>query len=126
MTFTGLDARTALITFYGAHAAQFPQLAEVVSKTDLLGSIIEGMELLYSLRADLPEDGIALLDGLARFVSANNFYGKGMRAGLISGVAARIASGGDAEAEGDPVVDAAFMPAPTVPTMLPAGGVGEA
>jgi len=117
-TFSGLDARTALIAFYGARAAQFPQLAEIVAKTDFLASIIEGMEALYALRADLPADGIELLDGLARFVSANNFYGKGLRAGTITGVTDRIAGGGDAEMSDDPEVDAAFAPSPALPIVI--------
>lgn len=101
-TFSGLDARTALIAFYGRHAADFPQLTAIIVRTDFLGTIIDGMEALYAVRGDLPEDGLDLLEGLARFVAANNFYGKALRAGQIAGVAARIAGGGAAEAEGDP------------------------
>lgn len=114
LTFYGSDARTALITFYGKHAEQFPQLLDIVSGTDMLASIIEGMEALYAWRAELPGDGIELLDALGRFVSAHNFHGKAVRAGAIAGVASRMAAGGAAEADGDPENDAALAPAPTL------------
>lgn len=119
LTFYGSDARTALISFYGSHAAAFPQLLDVVTGTDMLASIIEGMEALYAWRAELPEDGIELLDALGRFVSAHNFHGKAVRAGAIAGVASRMAAGGDAVAEGDPDVDPAFMPVAPDPTPEP-------
>lgn len=99
--FSGLDARSALIQFYARNADTFPELGEAAIKTDFLGSVIEGVETLYTYRERLDEEGASLLYDLARFVSANNFYGKGVRAGLIAGIAHRIVSGGDAELEGD-------------------------
>lgn len=106
--FAGLDARMALVAFFGAHAADHPALAQIISKPDWLASVIEGMEYLYAHRADLTADGVALLGDLARFIGDNGFYGKRERCAVIVGVAARIADGGGAEIDGDPEVDPAF------------------
>lgn len=110
--FAGLDARTALVAFFGAHAADHPGLAPIISKPDWLASVIEGMEYLYARRADLTADGAALLGDLARFISAHGFYGKGERGAVIVGVAERIAGGGSAIRPADPGIDAAFVPGP--------------
>lgn len=118
MNFSGTDANRAIATFAMGHAAALPdhtrdKLIEAVASSDGLGAIITTMEALYAARADVPAEGIELLDGLARFVSANNFYGKAHRAGQISGVAKRIERGGNAEREGDPAIEAGFeAPAP--------------
>lgn len=111
--FAGLDARTALVAFFGAHAANHPALAAIISKPDWLASVIEGMEYLYAHRADLPADGLALLEDLARFISVHGFYGKSERCAVIVGVVERIADGGAALIETDPEVDPAFAPAPS-------------
>jgi hypothetical protein len=106
--FSGLDARTAIIQFYGANSADHPNLAAIIAKPDLLGGIIEATEYLYARRADLDAAGVELLGDLARFISGNNFWGKGERMGLITGVAARIAGGGAAQLSSDPEVEAQF------------------
>ncbi|MCX9146629.1 hypothetical protein [Erythrobacter sp. WG] len=126
LTFSGLDANRAVLTFFGAHAAALPdhtreKLSEALAGADWLGGIITALEALYAARADLPAEGVELLDGLARFVSANNFYGKAHRAAQISGVARRIARGGNAEAAGDPKVEPGFE-APAVASEQPAEG----
>jgi len=113
MNFHGTDANRAIVAFFGANMAALPdhtrdKLTEALVSPDALGAIITTIEALYAARADLGDAGIELLDGLARFVGANNFYGKGVRAALIAGVAARIADGGAAEAEGDPAIEAGF------------------
>ncbi len=119
MNFHGTDANHAIVTFFGTHSAKLPEhtrskLAEALVSSDALGAIISTMEALYAARADLDDAGAELLGGLARFVGQHNFYGKGMRAALIAGVAARIASGGVAEDDGDAAVEDAFAaPAPT-------------
>lgn len=113
MTFTGIDANRAIIAFFGAHSATLPvhsreKIAEALAGGDALGAIVTTMEALYAARGDLGEPGLDLLDGLARFVSANNFYGKAMRAAQISGVAMRMMQGGEAEALGDPAIEPGF------------------
>ena len=113
IAFTGTDANRAIVAFFGAHAAGLPEqtrdkLTEALTSSDGLGAIITSMETLYAARADLPAEGIELLDGLARFVSANNFYGKAHRAAQISGVAMRIASGGKVEVGADPEIEAGY------------------
>ena len=113
LTFSGTDANRAIVAYFGAHSATLPEhtrekLTEALVSSDALGAIITTMEALYAARADLDEAGIDLLGGLARFVGANNFYGKGQRAALIAGVAARIAEGGAAELPDDPAIEAGF------------------
>lgn len=117
LTFTGTDASRAIIDYWGAHSGELPEhvhsaLAAALGELDPLGRIIAAMEALYAARTDLGEPGIELLGGLARFVGANGFYGKGFRAGEIAGVVARIEGGGDPQAEGDPDIDAGFAPTP--------------
>ena len=112
-TFSGLDANTAVLSFFGTHAAELPdhtrtKLTEALGGSDWLGGIITAMEALYAARENLPAEGIEMLDALGRFVSANNFYGKAHRAAQISGVAKRIARGGNAKATGDPKVEPGF------------------
>jgi len=120
LTFSGTDANRAIVAFFGAHSAALPdhtraKLTEALVSSDGLGAIITAMEALYAARADLDADGIELLGGLAHFVGAHNFYGKGQRSALIAGVAARIAGGGEAEAESDPAIEAGFAaPAPAL------------
>jgi hypothetical protein len=114
--FTGIDAHHAVINFWGAHAATLPEhvrtkFAEVMGGQGMLDRIIGAMEALYAARASLNEDGVELLGGLARFVSANDFHGKALRAGSMSGVASRIKNGGDAEKTGDVEIDAMFVEA---------------
>jgi len=132
LTFHGTDAAHAIVTFYGAHSASLPdhiraKLTEVIATNDLLGTIIASMESLYAARGDIPADGIELLDGLARFVSANNFYGKAVRAGQISGVAQRIAGGGEAVDADDPAIEEGFGEpvAEVLPVITPAPVGGE-
>jgi len=108
--FSGLDARIALVTFFGANVADHPDLGPIISKSDWLASVIDGMEYLYAHRGEINEDGLGLLDGLARFVGAHGFYGKGERAAVISGVATRIAGGGAAVLEVDPAIEPDFAP----------------
>ncbi|MCU0946821.1 MAG: hypothetical protein MUF47_01005 [Porphyrobacter sp.] len=113
MNFHGTDANRAIVAFFGAHSAALPdhtrdKLTEALVSPDALGAIITTTEALYAARADLGEAGIELLGGLARFVGANNFYGKGLRAALIAGVAARIADGGAPELTDDPAIEAGF------------------
>ncbi|MFA5989674.1 MAG: hypothetical protein WC803_08725 [Sphingomonas sp.] len=124
LTFSGTDANRAIVAFFGARSAALPdhtryKLTEALGTTDLLGTIIATMEALYAARGELPEEGIDLLDGLARFVSANNFYGKAHRAAQISGVAIRIVSGGNAEEFGDPITENGFTPQEIVTTAVP-------
>jgi len=113
LTFTGTDASRAVIDYWGAHSSELPEqihstLAAALGELDPLGRIISTMEALYAARADLGEPGLELLDGLARFVGANNFYGKGTRAAIIAGVTARIAGGGAPMIEGDPEIEPQF------------------
>lgn len=113
LSFNGTDAYRAVLDFWGRNAGTLPEPArramlDALAGSDMLTSIIGAMDALYAARADLGEPGINLLGGLARFVADNNFHGKGIRAAQIAGVAARIAGGGNPEAEGDPEVDAAF------------------
>jgi|GEM_PF-1420152 len=113
MPFTGTDANRAIIAFFGEHSSTLPdhtreKLTEALVRNDALGAIITTMEALYAARGDLAEGGLDLLDGLARFVGANNFYGKGLRAAQISGVAMRMMQGGEAEALGDPAIEPGF------------------
>ena len=113
LTFSGTDASRAVVAFFGTHAPALPdhtrdKLTQALAGTDWIGGVIGAFEALYAARADLPAEGIELLDGLARLVSATNFYGKGIRAAQISGIARRIAEGGPAEAEDDPAVAAGF------------------
>lgn len=124
-TFTGTDAKLAVVAFFGAHSASLPdhtreKLTEAIATNDLLRTIIPTMEALYAARSSITAEGIELLDALARFVSANNFYGKAIRAGQISGVADRIAAGGAAEAEADPPIEEGFA-APDVESAPVAG-----
>ena len=126
LTFSGTDANRAIVTFFGAHSGGLPdytrdKLTEALVSSDALGAIITTMEALYAARADLDEAGIDLLGGLARFVGANNFYGKGLRAALIAGVAARIADGGAPELADDPAIEAGFgAPQPASEAEAPA------
>ena len=133
-TFTGTDAKLAVVAFFGAHSASLPdhtreKLTEAIATNDLLGTIIPAMEALYAARSELNAEGVELLYDLAFFVSANNFYGKAVRAGQISGVADRIAAGGAAiesddietepgfeapEAAGEPATDLPEDPATDV------------
>ncbi len=147
-TFHGTDANTAIITFFGANMASLAdhtrsKMVEALAKNDLLGTVITSMETLYAARADLNDEGLELLDGLARFVSGNNFYGKGIRAAQIAGVATRILAGGPAEAKEDPEVEDGFgepeplpsetgpltltspLPSPPTPTPPPPREVGD-
>lgn len=124
--FNVTEANRAIVAFYGAQAASLPshtreKLTEALVGGDPVGTIITAMEALYAARADLDEAGVDLLDGLARFVGLHRFYGKGGRAALIAGVTARIAGGGEAEAEGDPEADRPFAapePAPAFEAAL--------
>lgn len=110
-TFTGTDALQALTAFAIQHGNSLPShqrdfLANEMAGGDLLRRIIVGMEVLYASRGeeDFPADGVTLLDGLARFVSANNFYGLGGldgRATKIAVAAQRILEEGPATEEGD-------------------------
>ena len=109
--FTGTDALQALTSFAILNGNALPShqrdfLANELAGGDLLRRIIVGMEVLYASREceDFPSEGVTLLDGLARFVSQNNFYGLGGlegRATKIAQVAQRILGEGPATEEGD-------------------------
>ncbi|WP_379921744.1 hypothetical protein [Erythrobacter sp. R86502] len=109
--FSGTDALHALTAFAIQHGNSLPAhqrgfLANEMAGSDLLRRIIVGMEVLYASRdhESFPEEGVGLLDGLARFISQNNFYGLGSfdgRATKIALVAQRILADGPATAEGD-------------------------
>lgn len=106
-----IQASRAIVAFFGMANLPAPareKLTEALVGGDAVGTIITAMEALYAARADLGAAGIELLDNLARFVGAHNFYGKAGRAAQIAGVTARIAGGGEAEAEGDPEPDRPF------------------
>ncbi len=103
-TFTGTDARQALVAYGFTTTATLPKLAEIVADPDWLGSVVKGTEYLYAMRADLDEAGLALLADLSQFISAHNFYGKGVRCAQIKGAALRALGGGSAVAEGDVAV----------------------
>jgi len=113
VTFSGTDANRAIVAYFGSHSAAMPEhtrdkMAEALAGTDALAAIITTLEALYAARAVLDAAGMELLDGLARFVGAHNFYGVGSRAAQISGVAMRMMNGGVAEADGDPPIEPGF------------------
>ncbi|MBA4228686.1 MAG: hypothetical protein C0456_18945 [Hyphomonas sp.] len=126
--FSGTDALQALTAFAILHGNSLPTyqrdfLANEMAGGDLLRRIIVGMEVLYASRGeeDFPEEGVSLLDGLARFVSQNNFYGLGGlegRATKIALVAQRLLEDGDAVAEDDiePSTEYVGKPATEGPT----------
>lgn len=122
--YSGLDARRALITWFGANAADHPDLAMIVSKPDWIASTIEGTEYLYAHRARLDPAGLELLEDLARFISSRGFWGKAERMAAIAGVAARIARGGDAETASDPELAAQFAVVRPAGSTTPVPGAG--
>lgn len=109
--FSGIDALQALTTFAILHGNALPShqrdfLANELAGGDLLRRLIVGMEVLYACRGEegFPEAGVSLLDGLARFISANNFYALGGlegRATKIAGIAQRILADGPVTDEAD-------------------------
>lgn len=107
--FTGIDALQAIMGFLITHGSDLPahqrdHLTTEMAGGDLLRRIIVANETLYASRSTLSPEGVALLDGLSRFISANNFYGMGGldgRATKIALVAQRMLSEGDAVEEGD-------------------------
>lgn len=125
MNFHGFDANQAVIAYWGSHSTELPEfvrnrVAEKIAKGGLqqLDGALEG---LYSARTNIGEAGLELLGGLADFFARNGFMGKGLRAGQIHGVAARIIANGPAEDEGDPEVDLEFVEETQTPVVLPEG-----
>jgi hypothetical protein len=102
--FTGVDATQAIVDYLVTDGSKLSEPARVkigsaVAGQDILLAIVTTMETLYSERVKHP-----LLEDLASFVSANNFYGLGGfdgRATKIQTVARRINEGGVAKKAGD-------------------------
>lgn len=118
-TFTGTDARQALVAYGFSTSATLPKLAEIVAEPDWLGSVVKGTEYLYAQRGNLDQNGMNLLADLSQFISTHNFYGKGARCAQINGVALRIANGGEFSEALDPEIDPEFVtPEPAEPEVV--------
>lgn len=114
--FSGRDANVAIVQFLTAHGSALPEkplekLQEAVADTDGLAAIITAIEALYSV-PDLGEPGLELLRDLSEFAGRVGFYGQAARWNAIHLIALRRLDGGDAEADGDPELDARFAPPP--------------
>jgi hypothetical protein len=127
--FSGIDANVALVNFLISHGSELPDhirgpIQDEVAGNDGLAALIAGVEGLYAYRAELNEEGRALLLDLIRFVTARGFYGynRGAGRGLdLLVVVERLAAGGEAVIErkvedgevveeGDPDPERRFVP----------------